>query len=117
MKWYSERAHTTLTFSLGDTTAVGDSIDIRNYAGAALLLPADFTGTLQLQASHNDTDWAFCNDSSGTPISISASNAGTWVSLSADVFPLPFIRLARTDGAGTLDAGSSSYSLTLALKS
>lgn len=117
MKWYSERAHTTFSLSVGDSSAFSASVDVRNYAGAAVLLPATFDGTLQVQASHNDTDWAFCHDSSGTPITIAASNAGAWVSLHPDLFPLPLVRLARTDGNSTPQAGSTAFDLVLALKS
>ena len=99
MKWYSERAFRLETFSVGDTTAYGDSIDLRSYAGGALKVPSGFSGTLELQASHNDTDWAFVNDSAGNPVSIDNNAADTWRVIAADVFPLPFVRWVLTDGS------------------
>jgi hypothetical protein len=117
MTWYTERTTATHTLTLGDTTAFSATVNLRNFAGAAVLLPADFTGTLELQATHNDTDWAACHDSSGTLITIADTNAGAWISLHPDLFPLPNIRFALTDGAGTPTPGATNYTLTLVLKS
>lgn len=117
MTWYSERKHYQKTLTAGGTTATSAALDMGNFAGAAVLMPAGFAATLSLQASHDGTNWAFCRNSNGQRIEYGSGNAGSWITLDAAIYPHGLIRLALTDGNGTLAAGSTAYTFHLSLKS
>ena len=82
-----------------------------------MLIPSGFAGILQVQASVNNISYAYCNDSSGSPIVYDNPTADEWIVLDAELFPLPFIRFVLTDGAGTPVPGATAYDFTLVLKS
>lgn len=117
MTWYSDRTHTLKTLSAGDTSATSGALEMAHAAGLAVLIPAGFSATLSLQASHDGSNWAFCRNSAGQRIEYGAGTADSWVTLDAAIFPHGTIRLALTDGDGNLAAGSTAYTFHVALKS
>jgi len=114
--FYSERGTRTYTLTLGDTTAFSEAFDFSAFAGAVLVVPSGATGNLELQIQVGGS-WYYALKSDGSRYNIDLSSvAGNAITLPADMFPLSTVRLALTDGAGTAQAGATSYTMYLVAK-
>ena len=113
------RTTKTQSMTIANGTAVSDAIDMRDYAGGNLYMPAAWTAAsigFQIAKDAGGTYYPFY-DETATIVEIAGPAVDTAYTLPKELFAAQFVKLWSQDGAGANTNQGAARTIIIELKS